>query len=180
MYIRQHILKPEHLTHTSFPTGPAFPAPHAQGYTNNTVKCLVSGGVACRTIVNATTWNPSWGWAPAAMISTLGDLHRWARDVATGKLLSPASQRQRLRFIATNVRHVGYGIALSNSNGWIGHTGGVPGYQSLTIYLRSRQATIVVLINTNINPRDALTPLVNRLGQAITRIITPRHVYVPW
>lgn len=73
----------------------------------------------------------------SAMISTLDDLHRWARDVATGTLLTTASQKQRLRFIATSVKHVGYGIALNNSNGWIGHTGGVRGYQSLTIYLPS-------------------------------------------
>lgn len=33
------------------------------------------------------------------MISTLGDLHRWARDVAIGKLLTPAAQKQRARFI---------------------------------------------------------------------------------
>jgi D-alanyl-D-alanine carboxypeptidase len=180
VYIKRHILKPERLMHTSFPTGAEFPVPHAQGYTNNTVKCLVSGGRACRKIVNATNWSPSWGWAAAAMISTLGDLHRWARDVATGKLLTPASRQQRLRFNATGVRHVGYGLALSNSNGWIGHNGGVPGYQSLTIYLPSARATVVALINTNINPPDARTPLVNRLGQRITRIITPKHVYVPW
>jgi D-alanyl-D-alanine carboxypeptidase len=180
VYIKRHILTPEHLVHTSFPTGTGFPAPHAQGYTNNTVKCLVSGGRACDRLVNGTNWSPSWGWAAAAMISTLDDLRRWARDVATGKLLTPASQRQRLRFRPTGVRHVGYGIGLNNSNGWIGHNGGVPGYQSLTIYLPSERATIVALINTNVNPPDARTPLVNRLGQAITRIITPKHVYVPW
>jgi D-alanyl-D-alanine carboxypeptidase len=180
VYIKRHILQPEHLTNTSFPTGTAFPAPHARGYTNNTVRCLDSGGRACRRIVDATNFSPSWGWAAAAMISTLGDLERWARDVATGRLLTPASQRQRLHFNATGVRHVGYGLALSNSNGWLGHTGGVPGYQSLTIYLPSERATVVALINTNINPPDARTPLVNRLGQAVSRIITPRHVYVPW
>jgi hypothetical protein len=38
----------------------------------------------------------------------------------------------------------------------------------------------VALINTNVNPLDANTPLVNRLGQSITRIITPKHVYLPW
>jgi D-alanyl-D-alanine carboxypeptidase len=179
-YIKRHILEPDHLAHTSFPSGTRFPTPHAQGYTNNTVKCLVSGGRACRRIRNATNWSPSWGWAAAAMISTLGDLHRWARDVATGKLLSPASQRQRLRFNPTGVRHVGYGIGLADSNGWIGHNGGVPGYQSLTIYLPSARATIVVLINTNVNPPAARHPLVNRLGRSITRIITPTHVYAPW
>jgi D-alanyl-D-alanine carboxypeptidase len=180
IYIKRHILIPEHLVHTSFPTGTGVPAPHARGYTNNTVACLVSGGRACRTIVDATNWSPSWGWAAAAMISTLGDLRRWARDVATGELLTPASQRQRLRFNPTGVPQVGYGLALNNSNGWLGHNGGVPGYQSLTIYLPSERATVVALINTNINPPEARTPLVNRLGQSITRIITPKHVYAPW
>jgi D-alanyl-D-alanine carboxypeptidase len=137
-------------------------------------------GRACAATANATTWDPSWGWAAAAMVSTLDDLHRWARGVATGRLLIPATQKQRLRFIATGVRQVGYGLALVNSNGWIGHNGGVPGYQSLTICLPSQQATIVVLINSNINPPRAVTPLVYGLGQAITRIITPRHVYQPW
>lgn len=100
--------------------------------------------------------------------------------MATGKLLTRASQRQRVRFKATSVRHVGYGLGLADSNGWIGHNGGVPGYQSLIIYLPSAGATVVALINTNINPPDALHPIVNRLGRAITRIITPRHVFTPW
>jgi D-alanyl-D-alanine carboxypeptidase len=172
-YIEQHILKPEHLTHTSLPTGAAFPSPHAQGYTNWTVECLLSH--ACGTTLNATSWNPSWSWAAGAMISTLGDLHHWARDVATGALLTPATQRQRVRFIAEQPgasHDIGYGLALSRVNGWIGHTGSIAGYESLTIYLPSQQATVVVLINTNINPEaNAL------LGRAITRIITPKHVY---
>jgi D-alanyl-D-alanine carboxypeptidase len=105
------------------------------------------------------------------MVSTVGDLHRWARDVATGKLLTPATQRQRLRFID------GYGLALQNSNGWIGHGGDWPGYQTLSIYLPSQQATVVVLVNTNIPSPHGAPPPVALLGQAITRIITPKHVY---
>ena len=178
-YIKQRVLEPEHLTHTSFPSDDAFPSPHAQGYTDWSVKCLLLGR-ACGRTANATSWTGSWGWAAAAMISTLGDLRRWARDVATGKLLTRATQKARIRFIATGVRHVAYGLALADSNGWIGHNGGVPGYQSLTIYLPARQATVVVLINGNISPPRAITPSVNLLGQAITRIITPRHVYLPW
>jgi D-alanyl-D-alanine carboxypeptidase len=173
-YIKQHILEPEHLTHTSLPPGAVFPSPHAQGYTNFTVDCVLLH--ACDTTVNATSWNLSVGWAAGAMVSTLGDLHRWARDVATGKLLTPSTQRQRLRFIAVpGVRHYGYGLALNNNNGWIGHNGDFPGYQTLSIYLPSQQATVVVLINTNITSPDGAPLLL--LGQAITRIITPKHVY---
>jgi D-alanyl-D-alanine carboxypeptidase len=173
-YIKQHILEPEHLTHTSLPPGAAFPSPHAQGYTNFTVECVVLH--ACDTTVNATSWNLSVGWAAGAMVSTVGDLHRWARDVATGRLLTSTTQRQRLRFIAVpGVRHYGYGLALNNNNGWIGHNGDFPGYQSLSIYLPSQQATVVVLINTNTTSPHG--PPLLLLGQAITRIITPKHVY---
>jgi D-alanyl-D-alanine carboxypeptidase len=169
-YITQHVLNPEHLTHTIFPTGTEFPSPHAQGYTKQTP----NGKQA-----NATNWNPSWAWAAGAMISTLGDLHRWARDVATGNLLTPATQQQRLRFIPIpNFGGAGYGLALFNVKGWIGHNGSLPGYESLTIYLPSRQATIVVLLNidnTDINP--AAPDVTTLIGQAITRIITPKHVF---
>ena len=70
-YIKQHILRPEHLTRTSSPAGAAFPSPHAQGYTNYTVACLTSH--KCEKTVNATSWNMSPAWAAGAMVSTLGE-----------------------------------------------------------------------------------------------------------
>ncbi len=169
-YITQHVLKPEHLAHTLFPSGAEFPAPHAQGYTKQTL----AGKQA-----DATNWNPSWAWAAGAMISTLGDLHRWARDVATGNLLTRATQQQRLRFIPLpKSGGAGYGLALFNVNGWIGHNGSLPGYESLTIYLPSQQATVVVLLNIDNTDIALAGPDVTTLiGQAITRIITPEHVF---
>lgn len=173
-YVKRQILEPLHLTHSDFPTGAEFPSPHPQGYTNFP-KCVLSAGRDCATIVTATDWNPSAGWAAGAMISTLGDLHRWARDVATGKLLTPATQKQRLRFIAPPGRTgFGYGLGLENTNGWIGHDGDIPGYEALAIYLPSQKATVVVLINTGADIRVAPQ---DQLGEAITRIITPKHVY---
>ena len=167
-FIRRNILRPVHLTDTSFPAGARFPFPRARGYTRST---------ADGKLTNATRWNPSWGWAAGAMISTLRDLHGWARAVATGTLLSPATQRQRERFLPTGIAGVkgGYGLGLLNDNGWIGHNGSLPGYESLTIYLPPQRATVVVLVNSDIVYRgNELTTL---LGEAITRIITPRHIF---
>jgi D-alanyl-D-alanine carboxypeptidase len=62
------------------------------------------------------------------VVSTLGDLRRWARDVATGRLRTRGTQKQRLRFIATDVRGVGYGLGLTISAGWIGHNETITGY----------------------------------------------------
>jgi D-alanyl-D-alanine carboxypeptidase len=167
VYIKQHILKPEHLTHTVFPSGAAFPSPHAQGYTNQTEH---------GTRANATNWNPSWGWAAGAMISTLGDLRVWARDVATGTLLTRATQRERDRFVsAPALGGAGYGLGLFKVNGWIGHNGSLPGYQSLAVYLPSAQATIVVLLNRDTDPADPDVRAM--LARAITKVITPKHVF---
>jgi D-alanyl-D-alanine carboxypeptidase len=129
----------------------------------------------CNRLVDTASWNSSWAWAAGAMVSTLGDLHRWARAVATGKLLSRATQKQRLRFHATGTRGFGYGLGLMNFAGWVGHSGLLPGYQSLTAYLPSEHATIVVLINTG--PGTGHLP-VFLLGNAITKIVTPRHVII--
>jgi D-alanyl-D-alanine carboxypeptidase len=166
VYIKQHILKPEHLTHTVLPSGAGFPSPHAQGYTNQTEN---------GTRANATDWNPSWGWAAGAMISTLDDLHVWARDVATGTLLTRATQKQRDRFISAPALGGAYGLGLFKANGWIGHGGGLPGYLSLAIYLPSAHATIVVLLNSDTSPTDRDARAM--LARAITKIITPKDVF---
>src|SRR5207248_2197379 len=89
-FIHQRITGPSEMDRTLFPQDAEFPKPHAHGYTNQTL----TGEVA-----DTTHWNPSWGWAAGAMISDLHDLHRWAKVLATGTLLSPATQAEREKFI---------------------------------------------------------------------------------
>ena len=171
-YIQQHILAPAGLTHTLFPTGSEFPRPHSQGYTNQT---------ASGKVEDAADWNPSWGWAAGAMISQLRDMRVWARTVATGqlpsgkRLISPALQKQRLITPATPIPGTGYGLGIFDVQGWIGHNGSLPGYESLTVYLPEARATLVVLLNTDINYKGQEPSTV--LGGAITRIISPNHVF---
>ena len=68
--------------------------------------------------------------------------------------------------------------ALADSIGSIGHDGVLFGYESTTIHLPSRHATVVVLVNRN----DVTSHLssADKVGRAITRVITPKHAYVPW
>ena len=104
-FIRRFVLEPEVLAHTVFPGGAEFPSPHPQGYTG--------------TGTIATNFNPSWAGAAGAMISNVYDLHMWAVNVAVGKLLTPATQRQRLRFLPVPLPGVkaGYGLGLFYDNG---------------------------------------------------------------
>ncbi|MFF3846055.1 serine hydrolase domain-containing protein [Streptomyces sp. NPDC002328] len=171
-YIQDRVLDPVGLKHTLFPTGNEFPSPHAQGYTNQT---------ATGKVENSTDWNPSWGWAAGAMISRLEDLRVWARTVATGqlpdggRLISPATQKQRLITPPTTIPGAGYGLGIFDVQGWIGHNGSLPGYESLTIYLPSARTTLVLVLNTDIG-HDNEEPS-TLFGDAITKIISPEHVF---
>lgn len=165
-YLQQHILTPSHLGHTLFPSSAEFPAPHAHGYTDQTP----NGQVA-----DATEWNPSWGWAAGAMISNLTDLQAWGPILAMGTLLKPATQAQRLRTLPTGMPGTGYGLGVFYVNGWIGHNGSLPGYQSLTVYLPPVKATLVILANTDIGYHGSEVSTL--FGRAVTGIVTPGNVY---
>jgi D-alanyl-D-alanine carboxypeptidase len=165
-FLGERVLRPAHLSHTLLPNGSEFPRPHPRGYTNQTL----SGEVA-----DSTDWNPSWAWAAGAMISDLQDLHRWARIVATGTLLRPETQAQRLKTLPTGHPGTSYGLGIFNSGGWIGHNGSIPGYETVTVYLPSKKATLVLMINTDITYQGQEPS--SLLARAITEIVTPDNVY---
>jgi D-alanyl-D-alanine carboxypeptidase len=167
-YIQDHIVTPLGMSHTSFPTTNAFPEPHPQGYTVQTA----DGKEAA-----ATDWNPSWGWAAGAMISTLDDMRIWAPALATGKLLTPQMQAQRLQTVGSPGMppQDGYGLGIFNLGGWIGHNGSLPGYQTVAVYLPQKQTTLVILINTDIEYQGSEPS--TTLATAITKELTPDHIY---
>ncbi|WP_406063579.1 beta-lactamase family protein [Streptomyces sp. NBC_01077] len=165
-FIDRRVLRPSHLRHTLFPQGAEFPEPHARGYTDQTLD---------NTTADATDWNPSWAWAAGAMISNLHDLRHWAKVVATGELLSPETQAQRLKTLPTGFPGTNYGLGILNTNGWIGHNGSIPGYETVTVYLPAQKATLVLILNTDsqVGGQEPST----LLARAITAVATPNNVY---
>lgn len=167
-YIRDHITAPLGLADTFFPTNNFYPLPHAQGYTNAT---------ADDSVAIATDWDPSWAWSAGAMISTLPNMRTWAEALATGTLLSPATQAQRLQTVTApgEPSGDGYGVGLFDVGGWIGHNGSLPGYQTVAVHLPAEQRTLVIFTNTDISADSGEPSTV--LAQAITQVISPTHVY---
>jgi D-alanyl-D-alanine carboxypeptidase len=167
-YIQDHILTPLGMSHTSFPTTNAFPDPHAQGYTVQTA----DGKEA-----TATDWDPSWAWAAGAMISTLDDMRIWAPALATGKLLTPQMQAQRLQTVGSPGMppQDGYGLGIFNLGGWIGHNGSLPGYQTVVVYLPEKRTSLVILTNTDIEYQGGEPS--TEVATAITKELTPDHIY---
>ncbi|MEU9177702.1 serine hydrolase domain-containing protein [Streptomyces sp. NPDC048550] len=164
-YINQKVVRPAGLRHTLFPVGAEFPTPHSQGYTDQT---------ATGKVEDAADWNPSWGWAAGAMISDLADLKTWARVLATGTLLKPATQAERLNVVEA-LPGTGYGLGIFNVQGWIGHNGSLPGYQALVVYLPQAKATLALTLNTDISYEGSEPSTL--FGEAITKIVTPDHVF---
>jgi D-alanyl-D-alanine carboxypeptidase len=99
------------------------------------------------------------------MISTLADLHTWAQALATGALIRPALQRERLIWNPYTVGVRGaasYGLAIINDGGFLGHAGGLPGFNTQAGSQPGARATIVVLTN---NDAEAQTELQEDKGR---------------
>lgn len=173
-YLEEHVYAPLKLEQTSFPTDETLPEPYAHGYTDYT-KSGAPTSTATGGTVDATHWNPSWGWAAGAMVSSLDDLHAWVPALVDGRLLKPATQKQRLKFGPTGVPNVQYGLGIMRVNGWIGHNGELPGYETLAVQLPSQKATMVILINSDDDYRGQ--SLSTMIGRAVTSVVTPDNVF---
>ena len=146
--LRERIFDPLRLRETSWPAGSAaLPAPHAQGYTLQ--------GQSSDKPVDATKWSVSAEWTAGELISTVYDLLVYGRATGTGDgLLSPEQQQERLDSFNPKIPpespKLSYGIGLVNDDGWIGHTGDVPGFTTTVYYQPEIDTTVVVEANSDI------------------------------
>jgi D-alanyl-D-alanine carboxypeptidase len=157
------------LMNTQCPSGTSMPAPYAHGIT-----VTPSGAMA-----DATNWNPSWAFTAGWLISDLQDLKVWVKAYTTGAQIPASLQQQRLDWITVPpaTPENSYGLGIGMDNGWIGHEGGLPGYNSEGQYLPSQDAEIVVLVNSDIDNSSGVSPAFG-LFQALTKILTPQNVPV--
>jgi CubicO group peptidase (beta-lactamase class C family) len=125
------------------------PDPESEyGYRNNNLLHVAKGGPA------------------GGGYSTVGDLHRFARALVTGKLVS----EEALEVMWTDKSDVGYGYGFGISEGAaglvVGHSGGFPGINGeLAIYV---DAGYVVAVLGNYS--GTASPLCGRLQQLVERI----------
>jgi D-alanyl-D-alanine carboxypeptidase len=173
--IRERVFRPLAMGASVFPdrASAAIPAPHPRGYMfGDNVESLnpTPPAIPATEVPNDVTGaNPSWGWAAGAGISTLSDLLKWAPALGTGTLLQPATQSQRLQWVG-NAGGARYGLAIFDVQGYLGHNGELPGFQSFMGYDPANRTTVVVLTNLTAGPQP------ERPGpaDAIARAIVPR------
>jgi D-alanyl-D-alanine carboxypeptidase len=170
---QRRIFGPLRMTESSLPAlaNTAIPRPHPRGYMFGTN--AGSNPPACDALKvgrrDVTDVSPSWTWAAGGAVSTLHDLKIWARALAAGTLLTPATQAQRLQFlpIGPSPNAPGYGLNIANYAGLIGHDGNLPGFSSFMGYIPGKDATIVLLANlypdnTCKGPTDEIVKLIGK------------------
>jgi D-alanyl-D-alanine carboxypeptidase len=159
---QERIFGPLGMSDTLLPerSSAAIPDPHPRGYMYQTnVEDLSTSQLEGEEAVQAnesagepndvTDANPSWGWAAGAAISTVDDLRIWAKADATGELLSPETQKERLSWVSPPPSPgTNYGLAIAEFPGsFIGHDGQLPGFNSFVGYEPQKDATVVVATN---------------------------------
>jgi D-alanyl-D-alanine carboxypeptidase len=159
---QDRIFAPLGMSNTLLPerSSAAIPDPHPRGYMYQTnVESLntseLQGEKAEQADESAgepndvTDDNPSWTWAAGGAISTVNDLIVWAEADATGALVSPEAQKERLTWVSPPPSPgTQYGLAIAEfPGGFIGHDGQLPGFNSFVGHNPETGATIVVVTN---------------------------------
>ncbi|MFD9892113.1 serine hydrolase domain-containing protein [Amycolatopsis sp. NPDC059027] len=134
--LRQRLLLPLGLWHTSFPTtSPHLTGPHLHGYD-------LKGE-------DLTTFSPSYDWTAGAMVSTVDDLATFHRALLAGRLLRPAEQAT-LRQLVPNDEGGAYGAGIETfdlpcGTVW-GNTGAGPGFYSVSMSSADGRRQVVLVV----------------------------------
>lgn len=161
-YLQQQIFDPVALRNTSYPDNAVLPEPYGHGY---------AAAGPDGSVVDTTSWNPSWADAAGRIVSNYGDMKLWASALGTGASLDAQTQAQRLP--ADTQSAMSYGFAVFATHGWIGHNGGIPGYTTVVGYLPQRNATLVVFVNSDVPKQQPA----GALATVVTSVVTPEHVF---
>jgi D-alanyl-D-alanine carboxypeptidase len=163
--VNTRLLQPFHLTQTSTPSTQAMPAPYAHGYAltkedgwedvSNELPVTLTG-------------------AAGNMISDMNDMHRWIDLYVSGKTGSAAAHAALTECIPTGTGNLAFGLGLGCSAGWMGYTGGLPGYNTAEYVLPAQGITIAVWVTLQSNSPSP--GVANAIFRDIATIMTPGNI----
>ncbi len=137
--IENRIIKPLGLKNTSFPLTPYMDGQYSHGYMKNN---------STGETTDVTVIDPSITWAAGEMISDFDDLKIYSEALVNGSMLSKAAQAERLKFVKTGVvAFLEYGLGIAKVGGFIGHNGGITGYNTSMYIHPELKAQIIVSVN---------------------------------
>jgi D-alanyl-D-alanine carboxypeptidase len=154
----ERLFAPIGMAHTSLPDTAELPSPFARGYGMDITS--PAGATPAPGNLNAlrdwTELNPTIAWAAGGVVSTLGDLQIWMRELTEGTLISESMQRERLSFtLVEQGADVGYGLGIGSYYGMVGHDGSIFGYEGFMGHDPDTDTSIIALINVSPSPAGA-------------------------
>jgi D-alanyl-D-alanine carboxypeptidase len=162
--VRRRVFEPLEFKQTTFPSNPYIPGEYSHGYIDKDGKGSLS---------DITLLDPSVAWASGAIISNMQDLAIWVRILSGGSLLSERAKNEQFKFVETGQPYLKYGLGVARLGNFVGHDGGIPGYNSAMFYLPAKDTIIIVLLN---NFSDA--NIASLLFMEIAKIVAPDEA--PW
>jgi len=160
----EKIFNPLSLNNTVWPVDLTIPSPYSNGYTNQTIDGQV---------VNATHWSPSWAFTAGQLISNIFDLRANIESISEGTLISTKMLKEQQTWYNMPVKGK-YGFGIAMVNGWLGHNGSIPGYNTAMYRNNEEGVTIIVGVNSDIHQGNELEPA-NQFFQGIAEVITPEN-----
>jgi D-alanyl-D-alanine carboxypeptidase len=153
--LEARIFRPLGLRHTSIDVKPRMAGRHSHGY-------ILLNGVNRDT----TGWSPSWAEAAGAITSTARDVLRFNRALLQGKLVGRRLLDQMETTVPSFFPGEFYGFGLlhtstfaiapiyraSCGSGW-GHTGDIPGYNTLVFSTKHAKRQFLVFLNEDTESR---------------------------
>ena len=100
-------------------------------------------------------------------------------------ILKDETQKMRLESVKTtvppNTAQRSYGMGIVNTAGWFGHTGEIPGYNTVLNYKPDIRTTIVVMVNSDLTQGTGPTQLAPAVVgfEGLAGIMTPGGTAIP-
>ena len=140
------------MKNTDFPEVPEIWGSHPEGYGED-------DGTWVYPLVDVTTkYNPSWGWAAGAMVSTIEDLKIYLKALDEGAMISKELVAERMKpGLERDGLNYCFGMFILGDM-YIGHNGSYPGFHNISVHSPKTGITAIIFYNTQSNrsPDDFL------------------------
>lgn len=159
--ITDRIIKPLGLVNTEYPVEDFMTGEYCHGYMKDTI----TGELTDVTIID-----PSITGAAGCMTSNFTDLKIYGLALAKGTMLNKEMQEQRLKFVKTGiVDFATYGLGIFDLGGFIGHNGGITGFNTMMCYNPDLDALFLVSVN-EFGPKGGA---VDKIFTELAKIVYP-------
>jgi len=159
--ITNRIIKTLGLVNTEYPVENFITGDYSHGYMTDT---------ATGKIIDVTIIDPSITGAAGCIVSNFTDLKIYGLALAKGSMLNKEMQEQRLKFVKTGiVDFATYGLGIFDIGGFIGHNGGITGFNTMMCYNPELDALFLVSVN-EFGPKGGA---VDKIFMELAKIVYP-------